>query len=355
MLTDVFFRRYEKRPMFNSVGPKESALFVQAYRIVNEDIWKYYSWEKKVDERVKAIWTSLHDRLTREIGITELSARHYSFQTEWMGKPITNAVSYDINLVVQAWMNAKCTDTMDPDVFVKRRLSFIELAFRERESQIDELNEKLPTELKQAALQDAIARAKHTGMRVLGSRSDGVKAQNELTNSMFTSQVHELNERFKQAGMPLNYHNGFIQITQDALVQAQIEQPFWDLVKEPKWKNVSTDMATAIDLRDTAGPDPSFYAGRALESTIKIISEEKNWSTGTEKGVGGYLNNLTSKTNGSFIAPWEHELMQRFFSDVRNDLAHGPGSKEMPKLTAQQTDHSIEFCMSWVKSLIARL
>ena len=43
MLTDVFFRRYEKRPMFNAVGPKESALFVQAYRIVNEDIWKYGS------------------------------------------------------------------------------------------------------------------------------------------------------------------------------------------------------------------------------------------------------------------------------------------------------------------------
>ncbi|CAN5595052.1 hypothetical protein BH11PSE7_BH11PSE7_37130 [soil metagenome] len=166
MLTDVFFRRYEKRPMFNAGGQKESALFVQAYRIVNEDIWKYYSWEKKVDERVKAIWTSLHDRLAREIGITELSARYYSYQTEWMGKPFTNAGSYDINLVVQAWMNAKCTDTMDPDAFVKRRLSFIELAFRERESQIDELNEKLPTELKQAALQDAIARAKHTGMRV---------------------------------------------------------------------------------------------------------------------------------------------------------------------------------------------
>lgn len=115
-----------------------------------------------------------------------------------MGKPFTNSGSYDMNLVVQTWMNAKCTDTMDPDAFVKRRLSFIELAFRECEGQIDELNEKLPAELKQAALQDAIAKAKHTGMRVPGSRSDGVKAQNELMNSMFTSQVHELNERFNK-------------------------------------------------------------------------------------------------------------------------------------------------------------
>ena len=42
MLTDVFFRRYANRPMFSSVGQRERALFVQSYRIINEQIWKYY-------------------------------------------------------------------------------------------------------------------------------------------------------------------------------------------------------------------------------------------------------------------------------------------------------------------------
>lgn len=73
MLTDVFFRRYENRPMFKSVGQKESALFVQAYRIVDEQIWKYYGYDDKVDESIKTIWTVIHDRLTMEIGIKELS------------------------------------------------------------------------------------------------------------------------------------------------------------------------------------------------------------------------------------------------------------------------------------------
>ena len=355
MLTDVFFRRYEKRPMFNAVGQNESALFVQAYRIVDEDIWKYYNWEKKVDERVKEIWTGLHDRLTREIGITELSARHYSYQTEWMGKPFTNSGTYDMNRVVQAWMNAKCTDTMDPDAFVKRRLSFIELAFREREGQIVALNEKLPVEIKQAELQDVIARAKHTGMRVPGSRADGVKAQNEYVKSMFASQVRELNERFKQAGMPVHYHNGFIQITQDEQIQKQIEQPFWDLVKDAQWQNVSIDMAESIDRRDTGGRDPSFYAAKALESTIKIICTVKKWETGNEKGVSDYLNHLEAKANGPFVEGWERQSMQRFYTDVRNDLGHGPGSAQMPNFAPQQVDHTIEFCMSWVKSLIKRL
>lgn len=85
MLTDVFFRRYANRPMFSSVGPKESALFVQAYRIVNEQIWKYYGYEKKVDESVKAIWTSIHDRLSMEIGVKELSPTFYSYTTDWNG------------------------------------------------------------------------------------------------------------------------------------------------------------------------------------------------------------------------------------------------------------------------------
>lgn len=355
MLTDVFFRRYEKRPMFNEVGHKESALFIQAYRILDEDIWRYYDWDKQVDQRVKSIWTGLHDRLTREMGIAELSARHYSYQTEWMRKPLTKSGKFDMNVVVQAWMNAKCMDAMDPDAFMKRRLSFIELAFRERESQLVDLNEKLPAEIKQAALQDAIARAKHTGLRVPGCRADGVRAQNESMNSMFASQVHELNERFRQAGIQLHYHNGFIQITQDEQVQKQIEQPFWDLVKDGQWQNVSIDMAEAIDRRDTAGRDPSFYAAKALESAIKIICTIKKWETRNEKGVSDYLNHLEAKANGPFIECWERQSMQRFYTDVRNDLGHGPGSAQMPNCTPQQVDHSIEFCMSWVKSLIKRL
>ena len=75
MLTDVFFRRYETRHLFDSVGPRERALFVQAYRIINEQIWAYFGWDKKVDEQVKATWTGLHDRLTMELGITELSPK----------------------------------------------------------------------------------------------------------------------------------------------------------------------------------------------------------------------------------------------------------------------------------------
>ncbi|AHL36949.1 hypothetical protein CD58_29160 [Pseudomonas brassicacearum] len=101
------------------------------------------------------------------------------------------------------------------------------------------------------------------------------------------------------------------------------------------------------------GRDPSFYAARALESKSKIICDLKKWTTGNEKGVSDFLNHPENKVNGAFIESWERLSMRRFYSDVRNDLGHGPGS--MPNFTPQQIDQTIEFYMSWIKSSIKRL
>ena len=352
MLTDAFFRRYANRPMFNHVGQKESALFVQAYRLVNEQIWKYHGHDGKVDAKVKTIWTDIHDRLSMEFGVKELAPKYYSYQTTWMGKPHTNSGWYEMNFVVEQWLNVKFSGDLDSDAFVKRRLSFIELALRIREEQVTQANAKLPGELYQAELRD---KAASRAISVSGSWTNNLRALNDTMNKMFAANVHELNERLQQADMPLHYHNGYLQITQDDLLQKQVEQPFWMLVQSAEWKNVSIDMAESIDRRDTGGRDPSFYAAKALESTIKVVCDIKGWTTGNEKGVSDFLNHLESKANGAFIAGWERQSIQRFYSDVRNDLGHGPGSQDMPSFTPQQTDHAIEFCMSWVKSLIRRL
>lgn len=67
-------------------------------------------------------------------------------------------------------------------------------------------------------------------------------------------------------------------------MERQVETPFWSTVSDKTWMNVDTDMKEALDLRDSDGPDPAFYAARALESTVKIISDRKGWTTGKEKG-----------------------------------------------------------------------
>lgn len=356
MLTDIFSRRYEARPLFNAVGPREHALLVQGYRIINEQVFPYYGVDKKVDESAKAIWTSLHDRLTMELGLKELSPKAYSYVGEWMGKPHTYSGLWDMNLVCESWLTKQFSNEMDADTFVKRRLSFIELAFRERDTQIQILNSQLEASITNAELRNAAA-IRRLGAQGLtsGSVADRMRKENESVNKEFEQHVNELNERFRQAGMPLHYHNGYIQIASDPLTLAQIDQPFWDVVKSSKWENVSKDMATAIDLRDSGGRDPVWYAGRALESTIKIVCDDKGWTTGSEKGASDFLNHLESKANGRFVDSWERQILQAFFSSVRNDYGHGPGSAPMPTMTEHQANQSIEFCMSWIKSLVRRL
>ena len=56
MLTDIFARRIREPAavQYKWAGPREQALFVQAYRIINEQLFPYYGYDKKVDERAKA-------------------------------------------------------------------------------------------------------------------------------------------------------------------------------------------------------------------------------------------------------------------------------------------------------------
>jgi len=179
--------------------------------------------------------------------------------------------------------------------------------------------------------------------------------QHKSLNDAFIAACEELNQRFKQARVKLHYHNGFIQIAEDTLTNEKIEQPFWDLVKDKMWRNVDHDMKEALDLRDSNGRDPAWFAAKALESTIMIVSDEKGWSTGQERGAANYLDNLRKKANGEFINGWERENLGNFFSKVRNPFGHGAGSNDMPELSAPQTDWAIEFCMIWIKNLIKRM
>ena len=176
----------------------------------------------------------------------------------------------------------------------------------------------------------AAARARDAGprrgMTIPGSAVEATQYRYQRNNA-FAAQVHELNERFRQAGVPLAYHNGFIQIVNDQQIEKQVAKPFWDVIADEKWKNVAVDMNEALDQRDGGGKDPALFAAKALESAIKIICTEKGWITGSEKGAANYIDNLGSKANGQFIAGWERDLLKEFFGKVRNELGHGPGCR----------------------------
>jgi hypothetical protein len=257
-------------------------------------------------------------------------------------------------------MLAEFKQGQDPDVFMKEQISFIELAFREHVNVLYKMNTSHKSQGNAFALNQKKNSNSVLGVQVALSNAEQIvfamiQSANEKHNVAFAQSGDELNERFRRARVALNYHNGFIQIKTDEMVQSQIAKPFWLLVNDSKWKNVETDMLEAVDRSETAQRDPAFYAAKALESAIKIISNERGWTTGKERGACQYIDSFRKKANGSFIAEWEAAALRHIFSNVRNELGHGPGGEPMPVLTQQQTDWTIEAAMSWTKSLISRL
>lgn len=344
MLTDIFANRYVSIPMWETFGEDEQRFLVQGFRIVIEQLYPYWVGGKEsTDAKIK--WTAIHDKLSMELGLSELAPKYYV--------SATSASTKSMSQVCKDFVCAKYDSSVSADRFMKERISFIELAFREKEEELNKKNIELPMQLVTAKIQDASHKA--GGARFPGNREDGIKAYNKSMNTSFSVSVDELNERLRRAGCNLNYHNCFIQISEDELVEEQIEKEFWSITKDPLWKNVDIDMKEAIDLRDNNGRDPSLYAAKALESTIKIISYEKKWTRGSEKGACNYIDNLSSKKNGKFIDAWESDTLKSFFTSVRNPLGHGPGNEVMPTLTPQQTNWAIETCMSWIKSLVKRM
>jgi hypothetical protein len=287
-----------------------------------------------------------------ELGLDELSPRFYFLRTPAAGTTGQSGF-WSMDMVCKNFVCAKYSETIPADRFVKERISFVELAFRLREEELVTLNSELTAKLAAAEIQDQHPLV--TALRVPGNRASGLKAYQASLNSQFRQNVDELNERFRRANAKVDYHNGFIQIVTDELVEEQIDGPFWAIVSGPIWKNVDSDMKEALDRRDGNDKDPAFYAARALESAIKIISDEKGWTHGGEKGAHSYLDNLGSAKNGTFIRSWEREALKQFFTEIRNPFGHGAGSAEMPELTPQQTDWAIEASMSWIKSLIHRI
>lgn len=352
MLTDIFADRYSSRKLWEQFAEAEVKLLTQCFRIVAEQLIPYWI-DGKENPATKAKWYSLHDKLSMELGVDELSPKYYSYQTTWNGQPYTNSGFRTLDKVCKDFVCAKYNGAVSPDRFMKERISFIELAFRLRDEEIAAINLELPKKIKEAELDDL--RIRPGGVRIPGSRVARVKAFNEQLNQSFRTSVDELNERFRRAGTQLNYHNGFIQVATDKLVEEQIEKTFWEVVADPIWKNVDIDMKEALDRRDANDRDPVFYAARALESAIKIISDQKGWTHNGEKGAHSYIDNLGSKKNGAFIQEWEKKAMKDFFSEVRNPFGHGPGSGRMPQLTTNQTNWAIESCMSWIKSLVKRM
>lgn len=318
MLTDVFHKRYPDFFRFGDAVPQSVHVFLrQGAQIVFQDL------SLQIPD-IEALCQMSYEKLVRELGY----GIHRGVSAE---EVCTGALyeSYDL------WNDSH----RSPEEFARVRFSLLELLLSEIEKEI--------------------ARDKKTDRRpVLSLFGNKDKQDSRHANGgkgVFVGAVRELNLRLREARIPLHYNNGLFQLSSDELSESRIREPFWNILKDPKWVNVEIDIKEAIDRRDHRGRDAAFYALKALESAIKIISDEKGWSRGNERGAANYLDNLLSAANGRFIDVWEADQLKAVFRDLRNPHGHGPGSGQQPSLSDPQEAWVIECAMIWIKSLVGRI
>jgi AbiJ N-terminal domain 4 len=340
LLTDTFFRRYEDVTLWSAFAERDRRFLGQAAQLIADDMYvrnKVRFAESRHDPAMKG-QEVVHSKLARELGRAYLVAP--TFTNSWKapnGNTVSQNYSRTADNKTKLYLTDQFKDSYCPDLFMKYRISFIELAFQERANQLA---------LQKASLNLCLGKSWY----------DKEKSANDAGEVEFVAQVLELNERFRQAKIPLSYHNNLIQMSEDALIDQEVERPFWSLVSDPKWAVVDQQMKESLDERDRGDRNAVSNALNALESTIKTISNDKGWTTGNERGAANYIDNLVKERTGTrFIQVWEKDVLVTLFSDIRNHFGHGPASGQpLPSLLPQQTAWAIDSCMIWIKSLIRR-
>lgn len=314
MLADVFHKRYPRVWHFWEGVPREISVFLrQGAQIVFQDLKPHI---RDTEELCFAAYT----KLVRELG-------HGLYKGRNAEDTCVGALCEPYDL----WNDAHGRS----EQFAQYRFSLLELLMAEVEAEFAE------------PIADYGFSLFKKSQSVSGSQPDPRK-------DAFHNAVQELNHRLREARIPFHYHNGIFQHGTDDVTESQVHEPFWTLVQDPKWRNVDIDIKEAIDRRDHKGRDAALYALKALESTIKIISDDNGWSRGTERGAANYIDNLVSAANGRFIDVWESDQLKALFRDLRNPHGHGPGSTPQPTLSDQQENWIIECSMIWIKSLVNR-
>lgn len=342
MLTDTFHERYFNRAIWTDHTAGDDRLNVKLYRVIAERLFPPFDWQGASIAANLQHWKNLDSKLSMELGRKNLS------QT-WAGSGNSTFMLSPAQICENFMCSPFNPNVDEADEFMKQRVSFVELALREKAA-----DNAYKSSEAYHKLEGLLSFGRSGGARIPGDPEDARRARIKARDDELQGAFNEINARFAAAGKPLNYHNGFVQISTDEVIQKVVEQPFWQLVAGPRWTNVDTDIKQAMDLRDNGGRDPSLYAAKALESVIKILCSNLGASTGKENGAHAYIDNLISERSGRFIEAWEGAQLKSFFTSVRNPLGHGPGGEPMPKLSPAQEDWAIEFAMIWTKSLINR-
>lgn len=348
MITDIFSRRYSEYDL--KIG---NSFFIQLFNIYDGydigihrtllDKVQGYPYSTFADEHIRIIAQS-QEKLCNELGYRNLDNLLYKDTEDTAG-------GFNDYRIFKNYAFDESVSSLD-------KISFFEILFRKAEehlkNEIRFLENNIPKyEVKSSEI---IKKSKEENANYYNE--DKKKLEESIPqlvrkkNSLESMQT-EINQRLKLHKLEFMYHNGYFQKSSDPILESNIATPFWNIISDPKYKNVETDILEALDRYESGGRDSALYAAKALESMMKIICDERGFTTGNEKGAANYLSHLNSSKNNTLIINYEKEELLSLFR-IRNAQGHGPGSEPMPKLTNQQTLRYIHSIMVWISSIAKR-
>jgi hypothetical protein len=252
MITDIFIQRYAE---FNLEEVKNS-FFVQLFNLYDDhdlgihrtllDRVDEYAYSSFADEHIRII-AQAQKKICSELGYQDLDKPQEYLQPDWRYN------EYRI------FKNHVFDESINP----VEKLSLFEVLFRDTEqhllNEIEFLKTHIPKYEERSLEIKQLSESKGVNYHNDGEEKlKKAKPQLEKKQQALTNLRTIINERLKQHGIPLSYHNGYFQQSTDPAVEKEIEEPFWELVSDPKYTNVEKDMLEALDRYDSNGRDPTF-------------------------------------------------------------------------------------------------
>ena len=122
MLTDIFLNRYADVILWENFEERDGRFLVQAFRIVSEQLFRYWTYDGKENHATKAKWQLIHDKLSMELGLDELSKKTYLYPVAFGGNTRTNVGFYTLDVICKNFVLAEYDGSVPADRFMKERI-----------------------------------------------------------------------------------------------------------------------------------------------------------------------------------------------------------------------------------------
>lgn len=314
-ISDIFFDRYKDMSLLDKKSEKNSQRqFGEYYKffngfcyIVREEFCSRFRNYSGIDmEFSDSIVREALVIVSREVGKGDL----FRPLGEWCEE------TYVIGLL--HWISSH--DRMskeETEIFLRERLSFVEVFFRVIEDRVrDDLSRHPCSNIYQ----------------------DNAKA--------LENWISELNNRLRKGSIPFQYRDGFLLLSSDKLISEKVEEPFWDIIADPKWNQTMQHMMEAVDQQISNPSAAANEAQLALESVLNEIFGKEGG------GVPAKTSNLLKK---KIISEHEKSMIDEFFSRVRHKSSHAKSASEPGspiRRNYEEAEWIIGFCMYTIRRII---